>query len=177
MEDIYKDLQKNKCVQKQSYAKHEVKYKGRVLRYQNINNNHKISSKPARQDFNYSINSSTDLAKLFLDTYMAKFSAFDASCDTSALLQLMRHVKEQRFTNLSQSTVATRKVRNEWAHCNFDNWNERFFKDCFQDMRQLIRGIQSPHTQSVLDDLNQHEQNGKDESSECFQTYQCCNVN
>ena len=56
------------------------------LKFQNINNNHLVHGVC---NYNFNINSSLDLAKLYLPGYLAQFSAFDESLHMTAILRLL----------------------------------------------------------------------------------------
>ena len=56
------------------------------LKFQNINNNHLVHGVC---NYNFNINSSLDLAKLYLPGHLAQFSGFDDSLDMTAILHLL----------------------------------------------------------------------------------------
>ena len=58
------------------------------LNFGNINNNSGVHGKN-KKIYNYNVNSSVDLAKLYLPDYLAVFSAFDKSMDLNAALRLL----------------------------------------------------------------------------------------
>ena len=63
------------------------------LKFQNINNNHLVHDV---RNYNFKINSSVDLAKLYLPDYLAQFSAFDESLDMTAILRLLGFKNSQQ---------------------------------------------------------------------------------
>ena len=135
------------------------------LKYENINSNssHKLS--PFKFDFSkfdYKVSSHVDFAKLYLQPFMAKFSAFDGKCDGSAVLSLLVDVPV--FSNATQSSAKTVRedVRNEWAHCNFTDWDAVKFQGCFQEMRELVHsfGLPTADETTLLSELNDWETKG-----------------
>ena len=135
------------------------------LKYENINSNssHKLS--PFKFDFSkfdYKVTSHVDFAKLYLQPFMAKFSAFDGKCDGSAVLSLL--VEVPVFSNATQSSAKTVRedVRNEWAHCNFTDWDAVKFQGCFQEMRELVHsfGLPTADETTLLSELNDWETKG-----------------
>ena len=65
------------------------------MKYENINaNDKKVKSRLYKKKydyskFNYKVKSHVDFGKLFLEIHMAKFTAFDETCDASAVLNLL----------------------------------------------------------------------------------------
>ena len=55
------------------------------------------------------------------------------------------------------------KVRNEWGHCNFDQWNEPEFNHSFQLMETLIRSLGLPvaDKDKLRDELQEWETKGE----------------
>ena len=129
------------------------------LKYENINSNssHKLS--PFKFDFSkfdYKVSSHVDFAKLYLQPFMTKFNAFDGECDGSAVLLLLGEVPV--FSPAIQSSAKTVRehVRNEWAHCNFTDWDAVKFHCCFMEMQQLVQslGLPTADETKILSELN-----------------------
>jgi len=117
------------------------------LKYENVNNNinHKLpSGKFDFSKFDYKVTSHVDFAKLYVKSFTAKFSALDGKCDGSAVLLLLGDVPV--FSPATQASAKTVRehVRNEWAHCNFTDWDAAKFQSCFQEMQQLVQTIGLP---------------------------------
>ncbi len=101
------------------------------LKFQNVNNNFHLHGK-RKNLYNYNINSSVDLTKLFLPDYLAEFSAFDESLDMSAILRLLGFNNPTPiFPSLnplisiqSSADDVWENVRNKWGHCNVTDWTE-----------------------------------------------------
>ena len=135
------------------------------LKYENINSNssHKLSSgKFDLSKFDYKVSSHVDFAKLYLQPFMTKFNAFDGECDGSAVLLLLGEVPV--FSHAIQSSAKTVRdhVRNEWAHCNFTDWDEVKFQCCFMEMQQLVQslGLPTADETKILSELNDWENKG-----------------
>ena len=110
------------------------------LKFQNINNNH------VRSVCNYNINSSVDLAKLYLPGYLAQFSAFDDSLDMAAILRLLgfkNYMPTPVFSPQTQASAddARENVRNKWAHVDLTKWTAALFNDCFDKVKTLVRSL------------------------------------
>ena len=109
------------------------------MKYENINGNDTKS----RIHFDYKVTSHVDFAKLFLQNYMAKFNAFNQTCDASAVLILLGRIP--MFNAALQTAANTvREGRNAWGHCNFTEWNEANFTKRFDEMKQLATGVGLP---------------------------------
>ena len=160
----YQSLKSSHNIHSQSptgYLKNHLK----PLKYENINSNssHKLSSgKFDISKFDYKVTSHVDFAKLYLQPFMAKFRAFDGECDGSAVLLLLGGVPV--FSHVIQSSAKTVRehVRNEWAHCNFTDWDQVKFQSCFQEMQQLVQslGLPTADETKLLSDLNDWEAKG-----------------
>ena len=141
----------------------------RRLKFQNINNNLHLHGNH-KNLYNYNINSSVDLAKLYLPDYLAKFSAFDASLDISAILRLFGfHNPAPIFPSpnplMSIQTSADDvrdNVRNKWGHCNVTDWTEVLFNDCFFKLETLVRslGLTGGMEKTILDQLSDWKTKG-----------------
>ncbi|XP_078366896.1 uncharacterized protein LOC144650934 [Oculina patagonica] len=139
------------------------------LKFQNINNNlHNHGNH--KNLYNYNINSSVDLAKLFLPDYLAEFSAFDESLDTSAILRLLgfNHPapifpSPNPLISVQTSADDVREnVRNKWGHCNVTDWTEVLFNDRFSKLETLVRslGLTGGMEKNALDQLSDWKTKG-----------------
>ena len=143
------------------------------LKFQNINNNLQLygMKKKDLHKYNYNINSSVDLAKLFLPDHLAEFSDFDDSLDMSAILCLLGFNKPAPIFHSSDPLISIQmladdvreNVRNTWGHCNVTDWTEVFFNDCFSKLETLMRslGLTSVTEKMALDQLSDWETKGK----------------
>lgn len=112
------------------------------LKFRNINNNDRVREKI---NYNYSINSPEDLAKLYLPGYLAQFSGFDESMDMSAILRLLgckNYRPSAPFSPHTQDLAdQVRAIRNKWAHPKESEWTEGHFKDSFSKLGALVRSL------------------------------------
>jgi len=132
---------------------------------ENINNNvnHKLpSGKFDFSKFDYKVASHVDFAKLYVQPFMAKFNAFDGKCDGSAVLLLLGEVPAFSPATQTSAKSVREHVRNEWAHCNFTDWDAAKFQICFQKMQQLLQSIGLPTADEnkLLSELDDWETKG-----------------
>ncbi|CAG2241208.1 unnamed protein product [Mytilus edulis] len=97
-------------IHKQTYGSHLERYAptNTQLNYEAINNNKTLYGRN-RARYDYRVKSAVDLSRLFLQTHMAHFTAFDDSCDSSALLGIIVNI--DRFPPVVQADA--RKKTNE----------------------------------------------------------------
>ena len=117
----------------------------RNLKFENINDNENSHGK-SRRNYNYAINDSIDLAKLYLPAYLAQFSAFNESLDMAAILRLLgsnNYVPTAVFRSDTQNSAddVRENVRNKWGHFNETEWTDTFFHDCFDKMKTLVKSL------------------------------------
>ncbi len=139
------------------------------LKFQNVNNNVHSHGKHKKL-YNYNINSSVDLAKLFLPDYLAEFSAFDESLDMSAILRLLGfnnpapifHSPDPLISIQNSADDVRENVRNKWGHCNVTDWTEVLFNDCFSKLETLVRslGLTVGREKANLDQLSDWKTKG-----------------
>ena len=92
------------------------------LNYININNN---TTQASHNSYDYSVKDEVSLAKLFVKPFMASFTAFDESIDTSAMLSILCGAPNFVFYGVDTIAMDVRsEVRNEWGHCKFAMWTE-----------------------------------------------------
>ena len=142
------------------------------MKFRNVNNNHQLygMKKKDLHRYNYNINSSVDLAKLFLPDYLTKFSAFDVSLDISAILRLLGfnnpapifHSLNPLLSIQSSADDVRENVRNTWGHCNVTDWTEVFYNDCFSQLATLVRslGLTGVVEKTTLDQLSDWQTKG-----------------
>ena len=89
---IYSTLKQSDGIDKQKYPTHLEIYKPTkyYLNYESINGNALL--KNDRAHYNYQVLNAVDLSKLFLSQHMAKYTGFDESCDSSALLGIIKNI-------------------------------------------------------------------------------------
>ncbi|KAL9957641.1 hypothetical protein ACROYT_G034562 [Oculina patagonica] len=157
----YTSLKSSKGIDTQVFGPHLTHDGTYKLNYGSINNNWGTHKRKERL-YDYKVTSDVDLAKLFLEPHMAKFTGFDNTCDMSAVLGILGNasVFPARIQNNAKDVRS--KVRNEWGHCNFDHWTEPEFNYCFQLMETLVRSLGLPKADEdkELDDLQDWETKG-----------------
>ena len=118
----------------------------KLLKYENINGNDVHPRH--RGKFNYSlfdcrVMSHVDFARLYVENYMAHFTAFDDQCDASAVLTLLGVVPV--FSAPVQTAAGdVRMGRNDWAHGVFRKWDQVKYQQSFIDMEHLVRAMALP---------------------------------
>jgi len=142
----YGNLQTSHIIHTQSSAG-RLKNWLTFLKYENINSNDAKPKLPGGR-FNYSlfdcqVTSHVDFAKLYVESHMAKFNAFDEHCDASAVLALLGKVPV--FPAAIQSAANdVRQARNAWAHCVFSDWDPVSYQLRFSEMETLVKALALP---------------------------------
>ena len=109
----------------------------RDLDYESINgNNHRDP-----ENFDYKVEDAVSLAKLLVEPFMAKFTAFDDSFDTSAVLGLLSYEGLFRYGVTKSAKDVNSKVRTKWAHPDFTKWTNEYYTDCFRFLKDLVSEI------------------------------------
>ena len=139
------------------------------LKFQSINDNLRLYGKN-KSLYNYNVNNSVDLAKLYLPGYLAWFSAFDESLDISAILRLLGFdnpapifPSPNPLISIQASANDVREnVRNKWGHFDVNDWSDVFFRYCFAKLKALVRslGLTSGTEMTILDQLSDWETKG-----------------
>ena len=137
----------------------------KFLKYENINGNDVHPRLPGKR-FNYSlfdcrVTSHVHFARLYVENYMAKFTAFDEHCDASAVLLLLGRVPAFNMAVQAAADVV-RTVRNDWAHCVFSKWDQAKFLKSFSEMEQLVMSMALPTADEtkLLGELKDWESKG-----------------
>ena len=140
----------------------------KCLKFENINGNSQIHGK-IKKNYNYSVSSEIELAKLYLPDYLARFSAFDESLDLAAIVRLLGCSKPAPIfaPPIQMAADYVRDNRNKWAHPNFSEWTESFFNDCFSKLEDLVKsvGLPSVEEKSLLDQLFEWQTKGEIKNS------------
>ena len=131
------------------------------LNYESINNN-AIHKSPKLYD--YAVKDPLSLAKLFMKPFMAKFTGFDHTMATSAVLSVISEA--QPFIASGAAVLAKKArsdVRNEWAHCDFSKWTEPVFLSALDDIESLVKavGLTTAEEKICIEDINNWRNNGK----------------
>ncbi|PFX25002.1 hypothetical protein AWC38_SpisGene10401, partial [Stylophora pistillata] len=150
----YTSLKSSSGIDKQVYPTHLKKDGSFYLNYGSMNNN-----RGRVHLYDYKVKSAEDLAKLYLEPKMAKFTGFDSTCDLSAVLGMLVNASVFHTRIQTNAKDVRSKVRNEWGHCNFDHWNELDFNNSFQLIETFIRSLGLPKADEdqVCDELREWE--------------------
>ena len=133
------------------------------LTFANINNNSDVKGDNKKSRYNYNVDSSVDLAKLYLPGYFAAFSAFDKSMDLSTSLKLLgcREYPIQIFAssdpwNIQPLVDDVRKIRNRGSHFKQSDWTQIFFDQCFDKLEALLQylSLLPDKKKELLDELS-----------------------
>ena len=163
MDTHYDDLNKHltpSCTLKTlTYPYADIDPHLKKLKFQNVNNNSELHSND-KKSYSFTINSSVDLAKIYLPNHLAMFSAFDESLDMTAisnLLGISYYQPNAIFSALTQTSAddARKNVRNKWDHFDVIEWSDTFFDDCFAKLEALVRslGLIAEKEKKALEDL------------------------
>ncbi|KAL9988296.1 hypothetical protein ACROYT_G002727 [Oculina patagonica] len=147
----YNILKTSHNIHAQSFPHHLRKWPATcrdLLKYENINSNDTLPKlkygKYNYSAFNYQVTSHVDLARLYVQNYMAHFTAFDDHCDASAVLTLLGGVPVFSAAVQTAAGDVRKSMRNEWAHCAFSNWDQAKFQQSFHEMQHLVRDMRFP---------------------------------
>ena len=142
----------------------------RKLKFENINNNDHLYGKSSMaRSYNFSINHTVDLAKLYLPDYLAQFSAFDDSLDVTAILRLLgfrdyMQLPAAVFSPHIQASAddVRENVRNKWGHVDVTEWTDTLFNDCFDKLKKLVKslGVTAGVKTKALDQLDDWQNKG-----------------
>lgn len=146
----------------QTYKKHLQKLppSKKELNYGNINSNSKLK----KSAYDYDVKDPESLAKLFVQPFMAKFSGFDQTMDLSAVLSIMCEADPFHTSGAAAQAEKVRSVvRNEWAHCNFSNWDDVNYRACLQEIESLVKKLNMSKVdeKDFVDKLSNWREKGK----------------
>ena len=153
----------NQALSNQVYGSQQRRDGGNyTFNYKNINQNG-IMHPNAPAQWNYSVASHHDFAKLYLQPHMVKFSSItDESFDASAALSVMKCCFSFSQGLRRTADIVRNSVRNPWGHCNLTEWDANKFIDCFQQMSDLVKKLNLPvaDEQGLLDEIKQWGKDG-----------------
>ena len=159
MKDHYVNLDLQHHLRSQTeenYLHSDGKFK---FNYDSINgNSHKDKSK-----WNYALRDENDLAKLYMKSFMAKFSKIgDGSFDLSASLNVLGSCSAFSHDIKRAADTVRTEVRNPWAHADFKDWTERKFVDSLSQIKKLVENLNmEPYeTRLVVDKIDEWEKKG-----------------
>ena len=142
-----------------------------TLKFENINRNYDVHGNDKRS-YNYKVNSSVDLAKLYLPNYLTNFSAFDESLDLSAILRLLGAKNPAPIFSSSNPFLCIQSiaddvrenVRNKGAHFDASDWTETFYEQCFVKLETLVKSATLPAAtkKTTLEKLSEWKTQGNE---------------
>ena len=150
-------------VDKQTFKKHMKNFSPHSkfsLNYDSINNNFALH-KSSHSKYDYAVKDALSLAKLFMKPFMASFTGFDQTMDTSAVLSVIAEAWPFHGVSGIAKTIRS-DIRNEWAHCNFSHWTDVNYQTALKEIENLINNINMTAVEKkrILDDLDGWKQKG-----------------
>ncbi|CAG2229627.1 unnamed protein product [Mytilus edulis] len=173
MKKLYTSLVSSDSIDTQGYHRYLKKYPNAnryYLNYESINNNKNVPKKKINnkwvndyQNYDYKVMSHVDLSKLFLLPNMALYSAFDGTCDASALTGMVFSISSFPSAVQTAAEKIRSDIRNRWAHCDFTEWTTAKYKDSFDLMGQLVGeiGLSNREENTIRGELNTWATNGQ----------------
>ncbi|XP_052098518.1 uncharacterized protein LOC127733240 isoform X2 [Mytilus californianus] len=146
MVQLYSSLTKSSTMQidLQTYPNHLKYYpspsKGYFLNYETINNNYKLHGRQ-KEKYDYKVQNELDLSKLFLPMNMTQYTAFDGTCDSSALLGIIINNTIFPSSLQNDAKLMRSEVRHPWAHCDFKKWDSIEYSKSFKSMEKLVKSL------------------------------------
>ncbi|XP_071129881.1 uncharacterized protein [Mytilus edulis] len=133
VDQMYKSLVKQYHIDNQQFQNYLKKHPptNTMLNYEPINDNKKLYGRQ-RWKYDYNVKNPVDLSKLFLQTHMAEYVAFDEACDSSALLAIIINMDQFPLAVQEDAIKVRTAIRNCWAHCNVIQWDIAKFCVSFQ---------------------------------------------
>ncbi|CAC5381062.1 unnamed protein product [Mytilus coruscus] len=160
---MYKSLVKQYHIDNQKLHGYLRKYPptNTMLNYEPINDNENLYGRHTWK-YDYDVKNPIDLSKLFLQTHMAHYVAFDDTCDSSALLAIIINIDQFPLAVQEDADEVRTSIRNCWAHCNVLQWTPARFVASFQLLESFIRNLHLNATEEirVLGDLHNWKTNG-----------------
>ena len=173
--NLYIHLIQKHQIHQQSHGNHLKTYPQSSkynFEYKNINKNDTITStsnSPAKAQYDYNVSSPIDLARLYLQSHMAKFQGF-ADADASALLGLINNIddascSDPRFVRVQAAAQKVKDRRNQWAHAEDDlmKWDKTNLQAAYKEMKNLLAAVygSGPVPAQVTTDLDKWRDIGK----------------
>ncbi|XP_068755645.1 uncharacterized protein [Montipora capricornis] len=174
----YNKLKKSNNIHEQSTSERLQRWPltcNKLLKYENINGNDvhpRCHGKFNYSQFDCRVMSHVDFARLYVENYMAQFTAFDDQCDASAVLRLLGEVPV--FSAPVQTAAGNvRMGRNDWAHPVFSKWDQVKYQQSFIHMKNLVRAMALPAAdeEKLLEELNDWETKG---TRLCMNLHESC---
>ncbi len=149
-------------IDKQTFTRHmkNLPHSTFRLNYESINGNF-TTPRLSHRNYDYAVKDPVSMAKLFMRQFMASFTGFDHTMDTSAALSVVAEAPP--FYGASGMVKKIRSdVTNEFAHCNFSHWTDVNYQAALKDIESLIKSVNlTPHEEKkTLQDLGGWKQKG-----------------
>ncbi|XP_071142366.1 uncharacterized protein [Mytilus edulis] len=131
------------------------------LNYEAINNN-KTTHGFRTVLWDYKVQNAVDLSKLFLQPHMSHYTAFDGSCDSSALLGMIDKIDQFPGNVQIVARNVRSNIRNPWAHCNFTEWDAVKYYSSLQQIEDFIYllNLSAAEESQFIAEVNKWRTNG-----------------
>ncbi len=130
------------------------------LNYESINGNF-TTHKSSYRNYDYAVKDPVSMAKLFMRQFMASFTGFDHTMDTSAALSVVAEAPPFKLASGIAKKVRS-DVRNEFANCDFSHWTDVNYQAALKDIESLIKSVNLTPVEEkeTLEDLDGWKQKG-----------------
>ncbi len=130
------------------------------LNYESINGNF-TTPRLSHRNYDYAVKDPVSMAKLFMRQFMASFTGFDHTMDTSAALSVVAEAPPFKLASGIAKKVRS-DVRNEFANCDFSHWTDVNYQAALKDIESLIKSVNlTPREEKkTLEDLDGWKQKG-----------------
>ena len=117
-------------------------------------------SKSSRKTLN-NITDHNQLARHYQQKHMCEnyTKIMDDGCDLQAILTMIEKCL-QFSPSLREEAKIVKEVRNKVSHCNWEEWTEPIYNDCFSMMKSLGNQLPNNHKQSIHSLLTKWECKG-----------------
>ena len=149
-------------IDKQTFRRHmkNLPHSTFKLNYESINGNF-TTHKKSHGNYDYAVKDPVSLAKLFMKQFMASFTGFNQTMDTSAALSVVAEAPPLHGASGIAKKIRS-DVRNEFAHCDFSHWTDVNYQAALKDMESLIKSVNLTPVEEkeTLKDLDGWKQKG-----------------
>ncbi|CAG2198852.1 unnamed protein product [Mytilus edulis] len=161
--NLYNSLKLSDQIDIQTQTKHLRTYGATnfYLNYEAINNN-KAAHGHSSVLYDYKVQNAVDLSKLFLQTHMSHYTAFDEACYSSALLGMISKIDKFPIMVKAAANDVRSNIRNEWAHCNFTVWDDVNYVQSLQLIKNFIYllNLNAADEKKIMEELDKWRKNG-----------------
>ena len=161
MKDQYSSLDQRNNLKQQTRENHVHKDLKFTYNYGSVNGNHKVRNK---NQWNYSLKDENDLAKLYMKPFMVHFEEIsDGAFDLSASLSVIGNCSAFSQELQQAAHLVRRKVRNQWAHSNLEEWTEEMFAESLAYIIDLVEKLKTTDEdkKSVLSAIDKYKKEGR----------------